>query len=239
MSNVTTMAQRELGAYVFSPIAYVATALFLGTTGLAFGLGVFEPGGEASLRKLLDPWVILILVLVVPLLAMRLMSEEYRSGTIETLLTVPITEAEVIIGKFLGAFAFCLAMLATMLVYPIILSMYGDLDVWLLLCNYLGMALFCGLGLSIGLFFSTCTRHQLLAGMFTLGLLVLGTFAFFELSQLTQGWVRVVLQQLSIRTHYHDFVRGMVDLNHVMFFVSTTGLFLFFSVKRLEMRRWQ
>ena len=128
MSNITTMAQRELGAYVFSPIAYVATAVFLCAAGLAFGLGVFEPGGEASLRKLLDPWVILILVLVVPLLAMRLMSEEYRSGTVETLLTVPITEAEVILGKFLGAFAFCLAMLATMLIYPIILAMYGYIN---------------------------------------------------------------------------------------------------------------
>ena len=115
MSNVATMARRELGAYFLSPIAYLVNAIFLFTAGLAFGLGTFQPGAEASLRTLLEFWIVLILVFVLPMLTMRLMSEELRSGTIETLMTVPITDVEVVLGKFFGALVFYLILLATLL----------------------------------------------------------------------------------------------------------------------------
>src|SRR3970282_1449318 len=108
MRNVPTMAQRELGAYFLSPIAYAVIAMFLFSSGLAFGLGTFTPGGEASLRSLFDFWIILILVFVLPMLTMRLVSDELRVGTIETLMTAPITEIEVVLGKFCGSFVFYL-----------------------------------------------------------------------------------------------------------------------------------
>ena len=239
MDNVTTMARREIGAYFLSPIAYIVNAIFLFSAGLAFGLGNFRPGGEASLQPLFDFWIILILVFVLPMLTMRLMSEELRSGTIETLMTVPITEVQIVFGKFLGGLVFYLILLATLLLYPILLSMYGDLDGGLLVCNYLGLTLLGALYISVGLFFSTLTRHQVIAVLASFALLALMTFAFHALAQLVEGWPKVVLQQLSIRTHFHDFVRGLFDLNHVVFFVTTTGLFLFLTVKVLEARRWQ
>lgn len=239
MNNIMTMARRELGAYFLSPIAYVVGAMFLFTTGLVFGLGVFAPGAESSLRYLFDFWILLILTLVLPMLTMRLMSDELRSGTIETLMTAPVTEVEVILGKFVGATLFYLALIATLLVYPLVLSVYGDVDVSLLLCNYLGLILLGTLYIAVGLFFSTCTRHQVLAVLLTAGVLAFMTFAFYQLSQQVEGTVRVLMQQLSIRTHFHDFVRGMVDMNHVVFFLSLSGLFLFVTIKRLEMRRWQ
>ena len=239
MSNVATMAQREIGAYFLSPIAYAVSAIFLFSTGLAFGLGNFTSGGEASLRPLCDFWIILILVFVLPMLTMRLMSEELRSGTVETLMTAPITETEVIIGKFLGAWIFYLILLAAMLLYPILLAMYGQLDVGLLICNYVGLILLGALYTAVGLFFSTVTRHQVIAVLAGFALLALMTFAFHALAQQVEGWGKVVLQQLSIRTHFHDFVRGLIDLNHVVFFVTMTALFLFLSVKSLEARRWQ
>jgi ABC-2 type transport system permease protein len=233
------MAQRELSAYFLSPIAYVVYAIFLFTAGLVFGLGVFDPGAEASLRQLFDFWMVLILTLVMPMLTMRLVSDELRTGTIETLMTVPITETEVVLGKFLGAFVFFLALLASLLIYPVILSMYGDLDLKLLACNFLGLFLLGGLYVSIGLFFSTWTKHQVIAILLSAGALAFMTFAFQPLAQNTEGTLRVLLQQLSVRAHFHDFVRGLIDLNHVVFFLTTTGLFLFLTVKRMEMRRWQ
>jgi len=233
------MAQRELGAYFLSPIAYAVIAMFLFSSGLAFGLGTFTPGGEASLRSLFDFWIILILVFVLPMLTMRLVSDELRVGTIETLMTAPITEIEVVLGKFCGAFVFYLILLAALLLYPLLLQMYGSVDSKLLLCNYLGLLLVGGLYISVGLFFSSCTKHQVIAVLLSFALLALMTFASHALAQLVEGWPRVLLQQLSIRSHFYDFVRGMLDLNHVVFFLTTTAFFLFVTVKRLEMRRWQ
>lgn len=239
MRNVPTMAQRELGAYFLSPIAYAVIAMFLFSSGLAFGLGTFTPGGEASLRSLFDFWIILILVFVLPMLTMRLVSDELRVGTIETLMTAPITEIEVVLGKFCGAFVFYLILLAALLLYPLLLQMYGSVDSKLLFCNYLGLLLVGGLYISVGLFFSSCTKHQVIAVLLSFALLALMTFASHALAQLVEGWPRVLLQQLSIRSHFHDFVRGMLDMNHVVFFLTMTAFFLFVTVKRLEMRRWQ
>ena len=239
MRNVPTMAQRELGAYFLSPIAYAVIAMFLFSSGLAFGLGTFTPGGEASLRSLFDFWIVLILVFVLPMLTMRLVSDELRQGTIETLMTAPITEIEVVLGKFCGAFVFYLILLAALLLYPLLLQMYGSVDSKLLFCNYLGLLLVGALYISVGLFFSSCTKHQVIAVLLSFALLALMTFASHALAQLVEGWPRVFLQQLSIRSHFYDFVRGMLDLNHVVFFLTTTAFFLFVTVKRLEMRRWQ
>jgi ABC-2 type transport system permease protein len=240
MQAIATILRRELGAYFLSPIAYVVNALFLFSAGLVFGLGVFKPGGEASLRFLFDPWGMLILVFVLPMLTMRLMSEELRSGTIETLMTAPVTETQVVLGKFLGAFVFYLILLATLLLYPVILQAFGSMDFKLLACNYLGLILLGALYTAIGLFFSAWTKHQIVAVLLGVVVLVIFSFASHELAQVVEaGWFRVLLQHLSIRSHFHDFVRGMVDLNHVAFMVTTTAAFLFLTVKKLEMRRWQ
>lgn len=239
MTQTATMARRELGAYFLSPIAYAVSAVFLFSTGLAFGLGTFQNGAEASLRSLLEFWIVLVLVFVLPMLTMRLFSEEIRSGTIESLMTAPITETQIVLGKFFGAFAFFLVLLATLLIYPLILRQYGPIDAKLLVCNLLGLILLGGLYIAVGLFFSACTKHQIVAVLLSFALLALATFASQGLATVVDGWPKALLQHLSIRTHFFDFVRGLLDLNHVVFFVTTTILFLFLTVKRVEMRRWQ
>jgi len=240
MSNVATLARRELGAYFLSPIAYAVIAMFLFSAGLAFGLGTFVSGEEASLRSLLDFWIVLILAFVLPMLTMRLISDELRVGTIETLMTAPVTESEVVLGKFFGAFFFYLILIAAVLLYPLILQFFGPVDAKLLACHYLGLLLLGGLYIAVGLFFSSCTKHQVIAVLLSFTVLALMTFASHALAQkVSAGWLRVTLQQLSVRSHFHDFVRGMLDINHVVFFVTVTGFFLFLTVKRLEMRRWQ
>lgn len=233
------MARREFGAYFLSPIAYVVIAIYLFAAGLAFGLGTFANNAEASLRYLLEFWMVLILVFVLPMLTMRLISDELRSGTIETLMTAPVSETQIVLGKFFGAFAFYLILLATLLLYPILLEMYGDVDYSLLACNYVGLLLLGGLYIATSLFFSACTKHQVIAVLASFVLLVLMTFASQGLAQQFEGVGRAVLQQLSVRAHYMDFVRGMIDTSHVVFFLTTTAFFLFITVKRLEMQRWQ
>ncbi len=239
MGIICTMARRELGAYFLSPIAYAVIAIYLFAAGLAFGLGTFANSAEASLRNLLEFWMVLILVFVLPMLTMRLISDELRSGTIETLMTAPVTESQIVLGKFFGAFAFYLVLLATLAIYPILLEMYGDMDYKLLFCNVMGLVLLGGLYIATSLFFSACTKHQVIAVLASFFLLALMTFASQGLAQQFDGAIRAALQQLSVRTHYMDFVRGLIDTNHVVFFVTTTSLFLFLTVKRLEMQRWQ
>jgi len=239
MSNISTMAGRELGAYFLSPIAYAVTAVYLFSTGLVFSLGTFQNGAESSLRSLFEFWIVLILVFVLPMLTMRLLSDELRSGTMESLLTAPVSETQIVLGKFFGAFAFFLILLATLLIYPLILSQYGPLDVRLLLCNFLGLVLLGALYIAVGLFFSATTKHQIVAVLLSFALLALVTFASEGLAQQVEGWLRALMQHLSIRTHFAEFVRGLLDVNHVVFFLTTTLLFLFLTVKRVEMRRWQ
>jgi len=239
MRNTTTVAARELGAYFLSPIAYAVMAIFLFATGMAFGLGTFVNGREASLKLLFDSWILLILVFVLPMLTMRLIADESRTGTIETLMTAPITDSEIVFGKFLGAFGFYFILLAAMLVYPILLALYGPVDPKLLACQGVGLLLVGALYIAVGLFFSACTKHQVVAVLISFALLALMTFASHALArQVETGWIRVLLQQVSVGSHFYDFVRGMLDVNHVVFFLSTTALFLFLTVKRLEMRRW-
>jgi ABC-2 type transport system permease protein len=239
MSNVVTIMKRELGAYLLSPIAYVVIAVFLFTSGLAFGLGTFGDGNEASLRALCEFWMILILVFVLPMITMRLFSDELRAGTIETLMTLPVTETEVVLGKFLGALAFFLVLLGTTMLYPILIGAYGPLDGLLLISNLIGLALLGGLYIAFGLFFSACTKHQVIAVLLTSAVLALMTFASFALAQQVEGRLKALLLQISIRSHYVDFVRGLFTLEHAVFFLSMIGLLLFVTVKRLEMRRWQ
>ncbi len=239
MRNTTTVASRELGAYFLSPIAYAVLAIFLFAMGIAFGLGAFVNGKEASVKFLLTPWALLFLVPVLSLLTMRLIADEARTGTIETLMTAPVTDTEIVLGKFFGALGFFLILLAAMLIYPFLMSMYGPVDYKLLLCQGIGLLLVGALYISVGLFLSACTKHQVVAALISVTVLAIMTFASQELAQEIQaGKVRVVLQQVSVVSHFYDFVRGMLDLNHVLFFLSTTALFLFLTVKRLEMRRW-
>jgi ABC-2 type transport system permease protein len=150
-----------------------------------------------------------------------------------------LTHLEIILGKFFGAFVFFLILLATMLLFPILLAAFGPVDPALLACNYIGLFLLGALYISVGLFFSACSKHQIIAVLLSFAFLALMTFASQGLAQTVEGWPRALLQHVSVRTHSFDFVRGMVDLNHVVFFLTTTALFLFLTVKRVEMRRWQ
>ncbi len=241
MNNVKTIMVRELGAFFYSPIAYVVLTIFLILSGFFFAFETFTRGGEASLRPLFSNTIPLVLVFVLPLLAMRLIAEEHRSGTIETLTTAPVTDLEVVLGKFLGVGVFYLVLLACTLVYAIIIALYGPLDPLLLICNYVGLILLGALYLSVGLLFSAMTRNQIIAGLSSLVVLLVFTLLADYLAAQIENWtwLRVFLQQASILSHYRDIARGRLDLGHVVFFLTSTGFCLFLTTKVLESRRWR
>lgn len=238
MRNVSPVMQRELGAYFYSPIAYAVLTIFLLLLGIFFTGTTFVPGGRASLQGLVELMPV-VLVIFLPVLTMKLLSDEYRTGTIETLMTAPVGETDVVVGKFLGAFVFFVVMLVTTLLYAIIVSAYGKLDWGMLGSTYLGLLLLGALYISAGLFFSACTGNQIIAAVTSIVSLLVFTFLADFLASKAGGALKLLLRHLSIREHFQEFTRGLVDGNDVVFFLTSTGLFLFLAVKVLESRRWR
>ena len=238
MKNMTPVMRRELHGYFFSPIAYAVLTIFLFVTGIFFLAVTFAPGAESSLRRLHE-LMPLILVVFLPILTMRLLSEEFRAGTIETLMTAPVGESDIVLGKFFGAFIFYVVMLATTLIYAVIVAVFGQIDLGLLFAAYLGLLLLGGLYLAAGLFFSACTKNQIIAAVCSVVLLMIFTFLAQWIASTQSGMLSLVFHHLSIVDHYQDFSRGLIDTNHLVFFLTSTALFLFFAVKVLESRRWR
>lgn len=238
MKNVNPLVQRELAAYFYSPIAYAVLTIFLLITGIFFVSTTFTPGAESSLRRLVEIMPV-ILVVVLPIITMRLLSDEFRSGTIETLMTAPVAETDVIFGKFFGAIVFYAVMLASTLLFAVIVASFGRLDWGLLFSAYVGMLLLGALYIAVGLFFSACTANQIIAAVCSVIVLMVFTFLADYLASQQAGVLGICLHHLSIQEHYRDFTRGLLDTNHLIFFLTSTGLFLFLGVKVLETRRWR
>ena len=238
MSNTLTIARRETAACFFSPMAYVIGALFLLASGAWFFWKIFVPGNEASLRPLFDG-IAVLMIFATPLLTMRLVSEELRSGTIETLMTAPVSEAEVIGGKFLGVMVFYMALLATTLLHMVVIGAYGSPDAGVALMGYLGLLLLGAAFLSVGVFTSTLTRYQLVAALVGIAMLSGLTFLPDQLAvRLSRPWNQIAASVNALH-YFHDFSKGIADTRGVVFFLSWTGLFLFVSTKTLESRRWR
>jgi len=234
------ISRRELSSYFYSPIAYVAMTLFLLATGFLFWSD-FQPGQIAGMRSLFE-WMVWLLVFVIPVLSMGLMSQEWSTGTVETLMTAPLSEIDVIMGKFLGSLCFFLVLLAPTVVYVILLGAYSrpSFDVGPIVSGYVGIVLVGALFIAIGLFCSSLTRSQVVAAVAAAAILFIVTIIpkwASEKATLPKFW-RTVADQLVFR-RYADFSRGVLDTGHLVFFIAATAVFLFLSVKVLESRRWK
>ncbi|MFQ5429501.1 MAG: ABC transporter permease [Phycisphaerae bacterium] len=238
ISNVAALTRRELAAYFLSPVAYIVAAVFLVASGYLFMSNTLVEGGEASMRFMLNSMAWL-LVFAIPLLTMRLLAEEFSTGTIEMLMTAPVTDVEVIAGKFLGVMVFYLALLLTTGVHVALLVAFGATDLEVIAYGYLGMILLGALYIAVGLFASALTRYQLLAAILGMGILALFTILVDAFAGLQAGTWRVVLSNVNILHQFGDFSKGIFDTKALVFFVSTTLFFLFLAVKALETRRWR
>ena len=231
--------QRELMSLFFSPIGYIVIAGFLLLTGIiVLVTDSFEPGKPATLRSVFDftPYV---LTIIIPAITMRAISEEYRNGTIETLMTAPVTDAELVIGKFASAVVFYAIMLGATLAYLVMMMMFGNPDIGASLSSYLGLLLMGIMFVAFGILTSSLTSNQIVAWI--VGTVPLMLFVWFAsaMVQFVQGTLREVFQRVNILRHLDQFNRGLVTTESVVFFLGTSALFVFLAVKVVESRRWR
>jgi len=244
MRNIWTIATKELRTYFTSPIGYGALFVFLVIIGIVFNLQkTMAPpspyGGPQANMQGLTGSMVFVLILLSPIVTMRLVAEERSSGTLETLMTSPVREYEVVLGKYLAAVILYAIMMVLTFEFPILLRVYGTPDLAPILVAYSGWML-CGAAfLAVGLLTSSITRSQIAAGFFALGiLLVLWLIGIF--GQVTAGSAYAdVFRQMSILDHLQEFERGTLALKSVAFFLSVIVFFLFASVRALESLRWR
>ncbi len=252
MSNILTIAQKEFRSYFASPIAYVIVGLFALLFGWFFvsGLAYFAQisstfgGGPPSInvnellvRPLLGNATVLLL-LVLPLITMRTYAEEKRSGTMELLLTSPLTDVQIVLGKFLGAMALYTLMLAVTLIDVGMLFMYGNPEWQPIATGYLGLWLMGGSFMSIGLFLSSTTKNQIVAGMLTFAVVLL-LYVMSWMSDSVGPTGQTVLTYLSVMEHFDDFSKGVIDTSHLAYYASFIGFGLFLTVKSVDSERWR
>ncbi|MCK5113231.1 MAG: ABC transporter permease subunit [Phycisphaerae bacterium] len=249
MGKILTLARKEVAGYFFSPLGYVIGAIFLCACAFKFApppgfwtgsqdFFILVPNQPASLRGLFE-LMGMGMTVIAPLLTMKIISEEYHSGTIETLMTAPVTDTQVVLGKFLGVFTFYLALLGTTLIFLVLMFIFAQPDIGLVLMGYLGMILLGGAFIAVGVFASTLSRYQLLSVV--VGIVILSLFMLVAgrvSVHAPQPWNQVATT-LDAMGHMQKFARGIFDTQSVVFFLSLGGGFLFLSVKLLESRRWR
>ena len=254
MSNILAIAQKEVKAYFESPIAYV----FIGFFALLFGyffialLSFFNQqsmqmasmGGDAALninQQLITPLFLntsVVVLFVLPTITMRTYSEEKRSGTIELLLTSPLTDFQIVIGKFLGALTLYAALLAVTFVHMGILFIFGKPEFWPVAMGYLGMLLMGGCFISVGLLISSLTKNQIVAAMVTFAVFLL-LWVIDWISSFTSPMMQQVLTYLSITQHLDDFTKGVLDTKHLVYYLSFISFGLFLTARSVETERWR
>lgn len=228
--------RKEVRVFFLSPLAYVFLAAFLFLGGLFFYLGIALTG-EASLRAMMSNLAV-VLLFCLPMVTMRQFAEETRAGTLELLLTSPVPLGALILGKWLATLALCTVLLALTGIYPAVLYVYGDPDTGALLTSYVGLFACCAAFAAAGLFASTLTRDQMVAGVG--GILLLLPFWLAGMAMdLAPEWLVPVLERLSFVDHLRGFARGVVDTADVSWFVGFVGIFLFLTWRSLESRRWR
>ena len=240
MNRSIAIARREFFGYFRSPIAYVVIVAFLFASGGAFYKD-FEPGQAAAMRSTLE-WMVWFLVVLIPVLSMGLLAQEWASGTIETLMTAPVSDAQVVVGKFLANFGLLVVMLIPTLLYVLLLLVFsnGNPDLGPIFSGYIGILMVGALFISVGLFCSSTTRDQIVAVVLSTLILALATVVPYLAAQYAnlRPSVRTVVDQ-AIYRRYSDFAKGVVSMGNVTFFILATAVFLFLTVKVLESRRWK
>ncbi|MFC1878619.1 ABC transporter permease [Chloroflexota bacterium] len=250
MANIWTIAKREYKLYFVSPAAYVVAFVILIVVGIFFYLnlsiasdpqqaGGYVPGGDVTLYPLAT-----MLVLVIPAITTRLISDEQRMGTIELLLTAPVRDSELVIGKWLGGLLLILTIVAVTLVYPLVLNQYVEpgIDQGPLVSGYLGIALMCASLVAIGVFVSSLFSNQVASFVVTLGVMIFMWWVLGPIAQVLGPAASgsQIVGYLDFQAHFFDnLVRGVIDLADVVYFVSLTTLALFLSSVVVETRRWR
>jgi len=255
MSNILAITQKELKGYFASPIAYIVIGLYALIYGFFFyslvlyfdrqsmqmvGLGAGAPPVNVNENMIRPAFLnaMVVFLFVLPMITMRTYSEEKRSGTIELLLTSPLTDFQIIMGKFLGAMAVYAVMLAVTLIH-IGLLFTASRPEWIpILTTYLGLLLMGGCFIAVGLFISSLTKNQIVAVMVTFTVFLM-LWVINWIASFTGPTTQQVLNYLSITDHLDDFTRGIIDTKHVVYYVSFILFGLFLTARAVDTERWK
>ncbi|MBW2190275.1 MAG: ABC transporter permease subunit [Deltaproteobacteria bacterium] len=235
MNHILTIGGRQFRSYFNGPVAYIVICIVMLALGFFFW-NTFFLYGRASAREMFR-WLSLILVFALPALTMGLLAEEKRTGTIELLITMPVTDAQVILGKFIGVLGLYAVILVLTVAYPISVSTLGNLDWGPVWSGYLGLLLQGSAVLAIGLMASSWTDNQLIALFVALTLSVF-FWVLDKFLALLPTNAASALEWLSFDYHFQSMARGVVDLRDVLFFFSVTIFALALAFRALESRRW-
>jgi ABC-2 type transport system permease protein len=251
MNNILAIAHKELRSYFSTSIAYVVIGFFALLFGYFFYamLIIFNSqsaqfegqGGVDINQQLIRPLFLnasVILLFVLPLITMRTYSEEKRSGTIELLLTSPVSDIEIILGKFLGAMALYAAMIAITAVHMALLFSYGNPEWKVVVTGYIGLLLMGGGFISVGLLISSLTKNQIVSGMVTFAVFLL-LWVINWIASFTGPTTQSVLNYLSITDHFDDFTRGILDTKHLVYYFSVMSFGLFLTARSVDTERWK
>ncbi|MGQ3684797.1 MAG: ABC transporter permease [Candidatus Loosdrechtia sp.] len=236
MISISTIFQKEINSYFLSPVAYVIIAVFTIFSGYFFSimLGITQ---ETTLRYSLS-YTQFILSVLTPVITMRLLAEENKTGTIEPLMTAPVTDFEVVFGKFLSAWALYNVMIAPTAFYILFLAWVGSPDYGAIIASYIGLVLMGGLFISIGLLVSAVTKNQIVAAV--IGIVALLILLVIGLASTgSEGWFYSTMRYIGTYDHWDTFTKGIIDTRDVIYYVSFTALLLFIVVRIVESRRWR
>jgi ABC-2 type transport system permease protein len=255
MRNILAIADRELRSYFASPIAYAVIGFFALVFGWMFytflrffvmqsmqmsqmGMGQGQVNVNQAMIRPLILQISVVTLFVLPMITMRTYSEEKRSGTIELLLTSPLSDLEIILGKFLGALALYALMLLVTVPTITLLFWYGDPDWKPVVTSYLGLLLIGGSFISYGLFISSLTRNQIVAGVLTFcSLLMLLLVSWMQDFVGPVG--QSVISALAVFEHFEDFSKGVIDTKHLVYYASVITFGLFLTAKSVDSERWR
>ena len=256
MTNILAIAAKELRTYFASPIAYVIIGMFALLFGWFYSailtffvrqsmqVGQFGLSGPATVninQQMIRPLLLnasVVILFVLPMVTMRTYSEEKRSGTIELLLTSPISDFQIIMGKFIGAMSLYVMMLAVTLVHVGILFWYGEPEWRPVATGYLGLLLLGGCFVSVGLLISSMTKNQIVSGMVTFAVFLL-LWVINWMSDTAGPLAQTILSYLSITEHFDDFARGVLDTKHIVYYLSFIAFGLFLTAKSVDSERWK
>jgi ABC-2 type transport system permease protein len=249
MRNVWIIARREYKRFFTSPIAYIVAFFFLIILGYFFYSDLYQailysvyyqsppPGPEIVTGQ----WMVILLIFSMPAITMRSISEEMRIGTMELLLTSPVKDWELVVGKWLGAFLFMLSLLAVTLILPLILNflVHPGIDRGILFTGYLGLILMVASLVSIGVFISSLFSNQVVVFFVSLFFFIILYFVIRPLGGSTEGVGSQVLTNINLIQHYINFYQGTIDLKDAVYYLSVTALALLFGTVSIEVRRWR
>ena len=255
MSNILALAHKEIRSYFASPIAYIVIGFFALVYGyfyvvmLQYFVRASMQGGRMGMgapsmninQDMLRPVVqnlTVVMLFLLPMITMRTYSEEKRSGTIELLLTSPLTDMQIIVGKFLGAMTLYGAMLAITIPHMALLFVYGRPEWKPIASSYLGLLLMGGCFISLGLFISSLTKNQIVAAAITFATFLM-LWVISWIGSFSGGTMNDVLSYLSIIEHLEDFTKGVIDTSHLIYYVSFITLGLFLTAKSVDSERWR